>query len=199
MTKKMMWSKAKSVIFIPLSQKLKEEALTGIRRAREDIKVVERGGISLKRMLQKSDPAKESLCKDPNCWICTVQHGGQKNCIKGGCNLRGVSYVITCLECQNQGLDRRYEGETGNEARIRAQQHLQDLNAKKPTSGLYRHTVEAHGGVQPEFRFQVRQSFGDPLSRQVEEGARIETEPEEVLFNTKQEWQPPLLSRLVVN
>ena len=69
MTKKMMWSKAKSVIFIPLSQKLKEEALTGIRRAREDIKVVERGGISLKRMLQKSDPAKESLCKDPNCWI----------------------------------------------------------------------------------------------------------------------------------
>ena len=113
--------------------------------------------------------------------------------------MRGVSYVVTCIDCQNQGLDRRYEGETGNEARVRAQQHLQDLRAKKPTSGLYRHTVEAHAGIEPTFRFQVRRSFEDPLTRQVEEGARIEDEPEEILFNTRQEWQPPLLSRIGVN
>ena len=76
-----------------------------------------------------------------------VQHGGPQK------------------DCQNQGPDRHYKGETGNEARIRAQQHLPDLKAKKPSSGLYRHTMEyGHGGVQPTFRFQVRQSFGDPLT-----------------------------------
>ena len=187
------------ILFVPLSQKLKVEAVTGVKRSKEDIKVVEKGGTSLKRILQKSNPAKEAFCNDANCWICTVQHGGQRNCVKGGCHMRGVSYVVTCIDCQNQGLDRRYEGETGNEARVRAQQHLQDLRAKKPTSGLYRHTVEAHAGIEPTFRFQVRRSFEDPLTRQVEEGARIECEPEEILFNTRQEWQPPLLSRIDVN
>ena len=198
-TNRMMWSESKSVVFIPLSQRLKEEAVLGVKRIRENIKVVEKRGTAIKEILQRSDPAKDHMCKDPDCWICSVQHGGQKGCIKGGCNLRGVGYVITCIDCQNNGLDRRYEGETGCEARKRASQHLQDLRAKKLTSGLYRHTLEAHGGVQPVFRFQVRECFTDPLTRQVEEGARIEGEEEEILFNTKQEWQPPLLSRLVVD
>ena len=198
-TSRMTWSKSKSVLFIPLSQRLKEEAAAGAKRIREDVKVVEKGGTTLKRMLQKSDPARDPVCKDEDCWICSVEHGGQKGCVRGGCNVRGVGYVVTCVDCQNLGLDRRYEGETGNEARRRASQHLQDLRAAKQTSGLYRHTAEVHDGVPPTFRFQVRQSFGDPLTRQVEEGVRIEAEAEETLFNTRQEWQPPLLSRLVID
>ena len=67
------------------------------------------------------------------------------------------------------------------------------------TSGLYRHAVEEHGGVVPEFRFQVRQRFEDAMTRQIEESSRIEGEEEEKLFNTRQEWQPPLLSRVVVD
>ena len=113
--------------------------------------------------------------------------------------MRNVGYVITCIDCQNRGLDRRYEGETGGEARRRAVQHQQDLRAKKMTSGLYRHAVEEHGGVVPEFRFQVRQRFEDAMTRQIEESSRIEGEEEEKLLNTRQEWQPPLLSRVVVD
>ena len=199
MADRLSWSRSKSVLFIPLSQRLKEEATAGMKKIKEDVRVVEKGGTALKRLLQKSDPARDPECKDAGCWICEVKHGGQKRCVKGGCGVRGVGYVVTCIDCQNQGLDRRYEGETGNEARVRASQHQQDLRAKRQTSGLYRHTVEEHGGVQPVFRFQVRRSFADPLTRQVEEGVRIEAEDEETLFNTRQEWQPPLLSRLIVD
>ena len=118
-TNKSTWSKAKSVVFIPLSQKLKEEATAGVNRIREDIKVVERGGTTLKNILQKSDPARNPLCRDVECWICGCEIGGQKGCVKGGCSLRNVGYVITCIDYQNRGLDRRYEGETGGEARRR--------------------------------------------------------------------------------
>ena len=107
-TNRVMWSESKSVVFIPLSQRLKEEAVLGVKRIRENIKVVEKRGTAIKEILQRSDPAKDHMCKDPDCWICSVQHGGQKACIKGGCNLRGVGYlIITCIDYQNNGLDRR--------------------------------------------------------------------------------------------
>ena len=192
------WSKSKSVLFLPLSNKLKEVAQESISRHREDIKIVERGGRTLKSWLQRSDPCRNSLCKDLTCWICTVEEGGQKNCIKGGCHLKNVGYVITCLDCQLAGIDRRYEGESKREARVRAMEHMNGLRLRQPTSSLYKHAVEEHGGIIPNFRFQVRSTFDDPLYRQLEEGARIEESEEECLINTKSEWVPPLLSRMTI-
>ena len=37
------------------------------------------------------------------------------------------------------------------------------------------------------------------MTRQIEESSRIEGEEEEKLLNTRQEWQSPLLSRIVVD
>ena len=199
MSDRLAWNRTKSVLFIPLSVKVKEIAQANISRIKEDIKVVERGGRTLKSLLQKSDPWRAPLCTDMSCWICTVEVGGQKNCIKGGCHLKNVGYVITYLDCQEAGIDKRYEGETKREARIRAEEHLNALRLKQPTSSLYRHAVEENGGLTPRYRFQVRDHFNDPLYRQLEEGARIEYSMEESLINTKSEWAPPLLSRMTIN
>ena len=195
---KILWSKTDSVLFLPLSERLKTVAMENIKRVRENIRVVERGGRSLKSLLQRSDPYKEHLCQDQTCAICTAGGGGQKKCVRGGCQLKSVGYIITCIECQLQGKDVRYEGETKREARIRSIEHFDGLRLKHPSNSLYKHTIEQHGGVTPEFKFQVRQVHSDPLYRQLEEGVRIENSREESLMNTKSEWVPPLLSRVAL-
>ena len=75
---KVLWSKTDSVLFLPLSERLKTVAMENIKRVRENIRVVERGGRSLKSVLQRSDPYKEPLCQDQTCAICTAGGGGQK-------------------------------------------------------------------------------------------------------------------------
>ena len=83
--KRSTWSGASSVLFIPFSRRLKEAVVEGVRRSGEKIKVVEQGGTSLKSILQKSDPFRETECTDPKCPVCTVKEGGQERCIKGSC------------------------------------------------------------------------------------------------------------------
>ena len=103
------------------------------------------------------------------------------------------------MTCQNNGIEKVYEGESGRALKVRAQEHLRDIKAKKDSSGLYRHVRDDHQGVIPEIRFQVRKQFVDPALRQIEEGARIEESNWDSLLNTKQEWVPPTLGRMVLN
>ena len=79
LTNKFAWSQSDAVLFLPLSAKLKEVAKESINRTKENIKVVEMGGTNIKQLLQRSDPNKDPLCKDLNCWTCQCQDGGQKN------------------------------------------------------------------------------------------------------------------------
>ena len=102
------------------------------------------------------------------------------------------------MSCQELGLNRVYEGESGRAAKARAIEHQSAMRRRQPTSALYQHIQTAHSGDenQPRFKFQVRQRFKDALTRQVEEGVRIEETEEEVLLNNKQEWVPPALGRV---
>ena len=69
-------------------------------------------------------------------------------------------------------------------------QHLAAIRRKQPSSALVQHILTDHAGEEeePEFMFQVRQRFEDALTRQSDEGVRIETSGEDSLMNTKQEW-----------
>ena len=58
LAKKTSWSRTESVCFIPSSKKLKETVENGITNSKENIRVVERGGVYLKKLLQKSKPHK---------------------------------------------------------------------------------------------------------------------------------------------
>lgn len=196
--KKSNWSRSDSVMFIPLSSKLREVATESIAKSGERIKVVERGGVSLKCLLQKSDPFSEPNCSDNGCPVCRVTVGGQKNCQKGGCTTSNVGYVVTCLDCQEGGKEARYEGESSRAFRIRVAEHLRDVRLKNENSGIYRHARDQHAGECPNLRFQVRKCFRDPLTRQVNEGVRISLADDDNLMNTKQEWVPPVVNRVLV-
>ena len=200
LTNKLSWSNADSVLFLPSSNRLKRVAQESVKFSRENIRVVERGGTSIKSLLQRSDPSRDPLCGDDQCWICHSENedGGQKQCLKGSCSSSNVGYVITCLSCQKLGLNRVYEGESGRAAKARATEHQAAIRRKLATSPLYQHIQTDHSRdeVQPLFKFQVRQRFKDALTRQVEEGVRIENIKEEDLLNNKQEWVPPALGRV---
>ena len=137
-------------------------------------------------------------CSDLEWCVCSVDSGGDKRFGAGGCDQAGVGYIAICLTCQDKGVDRYYLGESGRALRVRASEHLRDIRLKNSHSGLYCHTRDDHQGVTPRIRFQVRRRFGDPLSRQIEEGVAIEEAGEEELLNTRQEWVPPLLQKLTL-
>ena len=196
--KRTSWSNAESTLFIPYGYGLKRVAECGIEKAGESVKVVERGGVTVKSLLQKSDPFREAECEDNGCPVCTIKEGGQRECVRGGCKIPNVGYVVTCIKCQEEGRTRVYEGESSRCLRIRAAEHLRDVANKNSNSGLYRHVRDEHNEVRPRMRFQVRRVFRDPLTRQVEEGVRISLSPEDQLVNTKNEWAPPALGRVRV-
>ena len=109
-----------------------------------------------------------------------------------------MGYVVTCLDCQEGGKEARYEGESSRAFRIRVAEHLRDVRLKNENSGIYRHARDQHAGECPNLRFQVRKCFRDPLTRQVNEGVRISLADDDNLMNTKQEWVPPVVNRVLV-
>ena len=107
---------------------------------------------------------------------------------------------LTCLTCQQRGINRIYEGESGRAARVRADEHLAAIRRKQPSSALVQHILTEHAGEEePDFKFQVRQRFDDAVTRQSDEGVRIENSDEDSRMNTKQEWVPPALGRIRIS
>ena len=67
-----------------LKYQLKEIKETGFK-----VKVIETSGVTLKRMLQRSDPFREKQCRSIDCLVC--RKGG-----KGSCRSTGVTYELMC-------------------------------------------------------------------------------------------------------
>ena len=63
-----------------------------------------------------------------------------------------------------------YVGETSRTIYEHAREHLRDSKAKEEDSHIAKHWEEKHKGEKmPSFKFNLVQSFRDPLSRQVSE------------------------------
>jgi hypothetical protein len=169
----------------------------------EQIKVVERGGKSVKEMLQRSNPGKSTTCHDAMCLVCGQTEGGEKEFIKGACRSDGVNYTGTCVTCQLAGVRKVYHGESARNLFTRSQEHHRDYEKtdlnNKYKSAWKKHSVTDHGGREPSIRFQVTHtSRQDPLERQLIESLKIEREPPESLLNSKTEFRQPQLRAVVV-
>ena len=75
-------------------QKKRYEA--AVSECRVDMKVVEKLGMLVKSMVQKSDPFQRQYCSDrDNCMVCRVEGS------RGRCRQSGVMYKIECSECDH--------------------------------------------------------------------------------------------------
>ena len=188
-----------AVLFVPrtpngeLAKKLRQaeediEKLTGDR-----IKIVEKAGIMLKRVLHKSNPWAGGPCSRPDCLVCSHEKGG------GNCQKRNITYKTECQSCQERsGKERIYVGESARTAYERGQEHSQDYLKLKEDSHMYKHWVEEHQGEQrPIFSMKVIRSHVSAFARQIHEAVCIEINASKTL-NSKGEYNRCQLPRLGV-
>ena len=164
------------------------EAVPGLH-----FKVTERGGVSIKRQLQKSNPTGSDKCGRPDCVPCD-QPGGS-----GGSKLCQKPNVVYEYSCQFPGCDAIYVGETSKNMYTRDLQHNynytggpnSNTNVQKK-SFIFQHQTEKHQGQPENFKRKVLRSYKDCLSRQASEGIFISKIQGEIL-NSKSEFHQPAI------
>ena len=150
--------------------------------------IIEKGGMTVKRMVQKSNPTATGGCVGGDCLACKAGRG------KGGaCRKSNVVYEIACNQCP-EDRPSVYIGETARNLYTRGREHTANYNKQTQESFMKKHQEERHNGAPADFQAKVKACFKDCLSRQVAEGVYIRRCENEVL-NSKSEWhQPPLWS-----
>ena len=153
-----------------------------LREASLKIRVVERAGKSMKKMLTKSDPFPEGKCSQNKCKMCKLD--SNTNC-KG----RGVAYQIKFQGRTESSIrDGLYVGEMARSIGERVNEHLAKYEIKDKNSIFQKHIEEKHKGERQDVKVKVVSSCGnDAVLRQVTEAILIkELNPE---LNTKDEWE----------
>ena len=163
-----------------------EEAEAGIK-----FKIMEVGGRTIKRVLQKSNPTAVPGCEEEDCLACTPERG------KGGnCRTNNINYEIECQLCP-EGERPVYIGETSRNLYTRAKEHANNERRKageeeEESSFIRKHMEQHHQGMQSRFRAKVTRTNKDAFRRQIREGVLIRRSRKETL-NSKSEWfQPPI-------
>ena len=90
-----------AIIFVPATpnSQLQKKYQTEIKRQGFKIKEVEKAGVEIKRLLQKSDPFKPRQCGREDCQVCRTEG-------KGPCNRESVTYEIKCIGCNQRRNER---------------------------------------------------------------------------------------------
>ena len=154
------------------------------------VKVVEKGGKSLKSLLQRSDISPQMSCGYEDCVICKTKEDGR-------CGKENCGYKIYCKRCktqlnpQGELVPAEMHGESSRCARVRCGEHYAALRRGK-NSNLFEHVRDFHNGDESvEFGFEVTGLFQrDTLGRQLEEAMRIESFGG-TRMNDKEEWVQP--------
>ena len=145
--------------------------------------IIETGGKTLKREIQKSNPTSTPGCSKEDCLCCAEERG------KGGqCHRPNVNYEIECRLCPVNNRP-KYVGETSRNLYTRMAEH--DSAKHSEHSFMKKHMEEYHEGKEGDFVARVTHSNKDCLTRQVREGILIRKGGS--VMNTKSEWHQPSL------
>ena len=202
--KKKTWFKrngVESVMFIPATpnEELRKILQEKVDQSGVRVKVVEKSGTKMVRLLQKNDPFQKKACRDAeNCLVC---NGGDEE--EGGdCRESGVTYKVKCLapseDDPEQICGEPYNGETGRNGYSTGGEHVEDLNHEREHSVLWRHCVDKHGGVKQKFRMVIQdRSRNDPTKRQILEAVRIRRAGVNQILNGRTEWNGNRIPRMI--
>ena len=178
-----------AVFFVPATRdgRLAEACAAEFKKAKMNVKVVEKTGTTIKKSLVKSNPFAADKCKKSSCQVCKLD-------CKFSCKTRESVYRITCDGTDVNGQKCEgvvYEGETSRSIAERFGEHMAALTSNsentRKKSILYEHVRDKHRNVTPEIKLElVARTQSDPTLRQALEAVMIrENKP---LLNTKEEW-----------
>ena len=180
--------KSETVMFVNATpnERLKRKTEQIAKKYKLKIKVVERRGRTMKRILQKSDPFKKIDCKEKDCVIC-------KEGIDVDCRKRGVIYEI---ECKEEGCEKKYVGQTGRSLYERMKEHntYSERDRENDNKPIARHSYEEHEGKKVKFGVKViGNMFGKPSKRMIGEAVYIDDLMTTESMNEKTGWSHVLL------
>ena len=177
-------------------------------------KVIEDGGLSLRRALVKSDPSGLIRCMRSWCKICTIEEisGTRLEGIKVSCYSNNIAYEFRCMRepCwDGQNSTSIYEGESAKNGAVRFGQHL-DLYRRtslsaKANSWMWEHCQAVHNGDRGEnwgimdFKPFIHGMYMEVLQRLLEEGVRIKDRVDDINYmclNSKNQYYMPQFTRL---
>ena len=182
---------AESVIFIPATPNsiLKNRIEKKIKANNNfKIKIIEKGGQTIKSMLNRQKQKPQDETKQCKCLIC--KSGGKP----GQCRQEGTVYQIKCNICNDT-----YVGESGINAFTRINQHLEDENNPKlhKHSVLHRHQQEKHNNNKVTYTAQVLATYPtSSLRRQIAESIQINKIPPGTKINNAEEWHTYAITSL---
>ena len=175
---------AKSELANSLKAIADREAEAGVH-----FKIVETGGISIKSILQRSNPLETPGCDRSDCLPCKQGRG------EGGqCQACGIQYQVECQLCPEE-QKAVYIGESSRNLYTRSLEHISNYRTGTNTSFIIKHQNAQHRGQEPVFMAKVTGRTRDCLTRQVTEAVLIRRSQVPVL-NSKSEWHQPGIYRV---
>ena len=98
--------------------------------------------------------------------------------------------MAKCIPCDVEGKERVYVGETSRNIDARSLEHYNDLKNNSDKSFMKKHILKEHRDNKHEvnFKWKVLRKFKKPLQRQLYEACKINSLAENVILNSKQEF-----------
>ena len=216
--KKKNWYKKgenESVLFVTATpdSELKELLQEEISKSKFKIKVIEKSGAKIVRLLQKNNPFAKKVCGKDDCMICRGNG-------KGSCRETGITYKIECMGIPEREIRRStdageqyntdgerttceaggtYNGETGRNGYTRGKKHAEEYQKELEGSAMWKHCVQHHGSERQNFRMQVQDRVrNDATKRQIMEAVRIGRLRDEQQMNSRGEWRSNRIPRIEI-
>ena len=206
--KKSSWYRpADVVLFIPatpeaeLAGKVREVVEEESKRLDFKVRVVERGGTTMKQHLVRTDMGRSIPCSMGDCPMCLTnpgEGGGAKH------HRSGALYSGTCLICRAEhgdDFEAIYWGESGDSGYVRIKEHCDCIERRDGNNAFAKHLEEHHPdriGDKMAFQFKVARTFRSSLMRQIWEAVKIHGSKATIVLNSKAEWMQPAIDRIVV-
>ena len=170
------------------------------------VKVVEKAGTPLKLLFPLSQVGRAEVCGRERCITCNQEGEKKPQCMK-----RSTLYENICKLC-NPGVTNKnpelnppknqpsiYVGESAKSVQERGMEHWRGFKERREDSHILKHHLLHHGGEgDPQFHLRVVGHFRSALTRQVAEAVRIARWGEEVVLNSKSEFNRCQLGRLTL-
>ena len=195
-----------TVMFVPqtpngeLAKRLQQVENDIAKVTGKKVRMVERSGTMIRRLLCRSNPWAGGKCGRDNCLSCLNGPDNQN------CFAKNILYEIKCLDCEEVSESVQsvlYIGESSRTAFCRSSEHLKGYQKGITSSPLHKHSIEKHkGSKKVKFQFKVVKQFFTALSRMVAESVRIARRSEvssNILLNSKGEYNRCKLPRLTVD
>ena len=158
------------------------------------VKVLEKSGTTVKKLIQKSNPFGNMLCERQQCVVCYNEDVDTGNI---NCRTRGCVYLIRCTECQDGTHEEKYRGQTGRSIHERMSEHFELYEKKDEKSILWKHAAKQQDDEKFPMKINVDcQCFDQPSRRLVTEAVMINQMDANESMNRKEEWNYVRIPRI---